>query len=292
MNLRVTPRVVLALLLGFFAIAVPPHRAMAKDTEVPSELTGIDIEDRRGAVIPREVTLRDQDTHPVLVGDYFDGKRPVVLVLAYFDCPMLCSMVINGVLEAMKELRWTAGAEYRVLVVSFDPRDTSAAALAKQKNYAASYGRPLAARAFDFDVGDKAEVRRLASAVGFNYRWDEDSKQFAHAAGAFVITPDGRLSRTLFGLNFPDLKLALLEASEGRIGTTIERALLFCYHYDPNAKGYVLATTRIVRASGLITMLALGTWLFGFWRGERRRKARPTPVDLPPPRTKPEAQHS
>lgn len=261
-----------ALALGLLAL-VCPRAAAAKDTNVPAELEGIDIEDRHGAELPRTIALRDQSGRAVTTGDYLDGTRPVLLVLAYYDCPMLCTLVINGALSEMKKLPWTAGNEYRVVVVSFDPRDTTESARKKRLNYLDAYGRPVAEKGWDFLVGDETEVKALAAAAGFHYRWDEGQKQFAHAAGAFVYTPDGRLSRTLYGITFPGLKLALLEASEGKIGTVVDRVLLFCFHYDPLARGYVVATTRLVRASGALTLAALAFWLLRFWRRERKATA-------------------
>jgi protein SCO1 len=266
-------RLLFAALVLALAALVCPRAASAKDTNVPAELDGIDIEDRHGAELPRDIALRDQDGHAITTGDYLDGKRPVLLVLAYYDCPMLCTLVINGALEEMKKLPWAAGKEYRVVVVSFDPRDTTESARKKRLNYLDAYGRPVAEKGWDFLVGDEVQVKALAAAAGFHYRWDEGQKQFAHAAGAFVYTPDGRLSRTLYGITFPSLKLALLEASEGKIGTVVDRVLLFCFHYDPLARGYVIATTRLVRASGALTLAALALWLLRFWRRERKATA-------------------
>lgn len=273
-------RLFLAALTLAVAVLAPARPASAKDTAIPAELQGIDIEDRQGAPLPRDIALRDQSGRAVTIRDYLDGKRPVVLVLAYYECPMLCTLVITGALDEMKKLKWTAGDEYRVVVVSFDPRDTIESAAKKRMNYLDAYGRPVAEKGFDFLVGDETQVKALASAAGFHYRWDEDTKQFAHAAGAFIYTPDGRLSRTLYGITFPGLKLALLEASEGKIGTVVDRVLLFCFHYDPLARGYVLATTRLVRASGVVTLAVLALWLLRFWRRERK----PLPA--------PEAEHS
>jgi protein SCO1/2 len=194
-------------------------------------------------------------------------------VLGYFECPMLCSLVLNGVLQAMKESAWTAGEEYRALVVSFDPRDTPEAARKKRANYIEAYGKPVTGDGFDFLVGDEASVRALADAVGFHYRWDDTTKQYAHAAGAFVFTPDGRLSRTLYGISFPqkNFGLALREAGSGQVGSAWDRVLLFCFHYDPNARGYVLATRRLMMASGVVTVVLIGLWLIRFWRTERAR---------------------
>ena len=263
-------RLLLAAVTLALAALISACPASAKDTTVPAELQGIEIEDRQGTLLPRDTALRDQSGRAVTMGDYLDGKRPVVLVLAYYECPMLCTLVITGALAEMKKLKWTAGDEYRVVVVSFDPRDTSEGAAKKRMNYLDAYGRPVAEKGFDFLVGDEAQVRALAAAAGFHYRWDEGTKQFAHAAGSFVYTPDGRLSRTLYGITYPGLKLALLEASEGKIGTVVDRVLLFCFHYDPLARGYVLATTRLVRASGVLTLAVLALWLLRLWRRERR----------------------
>jgi protein SCO1 len=254
-------------------LALPATSALAADTAVPPELAGVGIEERPGAQLPLDLRLHDPSGQEVALSRYVAGDKPVVLLLAYFECPMLCSLVLNGVLQGMKDVDWSAGKEYRVLVVSFDPRDTPEAARAKRANYLEAYGRPLSGDGFDFLVGDAASVRKLADTVGFGYRWDEDSKQFAHAAGAFVFTPDGRLSRTLYGISFPqkNFSLALREAGRGVVGTAWDQVLLFCFHYDPTARGYVLATTRLMKASGVVTLAFLGLWLAVFWRAERSR---------------------
>ncbi|HSN97182.1 MAG TPA: SCO family protein [Candidatus Nanopelagicales bacterium] len=256
--------------------ASPMSRGMdAKpvDSTLPKELEGIGIEERPGAELPRDVRLRDQDGREVSIADYLGYGKPVVLVLAYYQCPMLCSMVLNGVVKAMKETPWTAGKEYRVVVVSFDPRDQADVAQKKRAAYLTVYDREVGERGFDFLVGDEASVRRLADAVGFGYRWDAETEQYAHAAGAFVATSDGRLSRTLYGISFPEstLRLALVEASQGAIGTTLDRAILFCFHYDPSAGGYVVATWRLMRAGSALTALLLGVLLLRFFRSERAR---------------------
>ncbi|KYF62313.1 hypothetical protein BE11_17680 [Sorangium cellulosum] len=263
----------LALLALVVATVTPARSARAADTTIPTELVGVDIEERPGAMLPREIRLRDQSGQEVELGRYASGDKPLVLVLGYYECPMLCSLVLNGVLQAMKETDWSAGTEYRTLVVSFDPRDTPDVARKKRANYIEAYGRPVTGDGFDFLVGDEASVRALANAVGFGYRWDETTKQYAHAAGAFVFTPDGRLSRTLYGISFPqkNFSLALREAGSGKVGSAWDRVLLFCFHYDPNARGYVLATKRLMKASGAVTVVLIGLWLIRFWRTERSR---------------------
>jgi protein SCO1 len=265
---------IFALLASLLLLVGSPTRsALAKDTEIPQELAGIDIVEKPGAQLPRALRLRDQSGQEIELGKYLAGDKPLVLVLGYFECPMLCSLVLNGVLKAMKEIDWTAGKEYRALIVSFDPRDTSEAAQKKRANYLDAYGRPVARDGFDFLVGDAAAVRTLADTVGFHYRWDEQTQQYAHAAGAFVLTPEGRLSRTLYGISFPErnFDLALREAGSGVVGSAWDRVLLFCFHYDPNARGYVLAATRLMRVAGAATVVLLGFFLARFWRTERDR---------------------
>jgi protein SCO1/2 len=271
---------------GRRALAAPaaPIGGTPADAPIPAELRDIGIDDHAGQEVPRDIELTDQDGQRVRLGDYFDGKHPVVLALAYYECPMLCSMVLKGILDSMKEMRWTAGEEYRVVVVSFDGRDTPARAAQKRQNHVDAYHREVKGRGWDFLVGDAASVKQVAGAVGFHYRWDEREKQFAHAAGAFVLTPGGRISRTLYGMSFPGLRLALLEAAEGKVGTVSEKFLLFCFHYDPAARGYVLATVRLMMAGGALTVLLLAAFLLRFWRAEKRRpEGGERGVDLPIP---------
>jgi len=267
---------VAAALTAAVVTLAPVSRALAGDPALPKELVGVDIEERPGALLPADVKLRDQEGRDVTLGSYLDGEHPVILVLAYYECPMLCSMVVNGLMLGMKGLAWTAGKEYRVVVVSFDPRDTPETARKKRASYLGAYGRPVPERGWEFLVGEEAEVRRVADAVGFRYRWEEETKQYAHAAGAFVFTPDGKLSRTLYGLNYSakDLELSLLEASQGKLATAWGRVLLFCFHYDPAENKYVLATRRLMKAGGAFTVLGIGGMLLGFWRRERRRASK------------------
>jgi protein SCO1/2 len=248
-------------------------RSTQADPSLPGALEGIGIEDRVGATLPRDVKLRNQEGHDVVLGDYLEGDRPLVVVLAYYECPMLCSMVINGLLDGMKAIEQTAGKDYRVLVVSFDPRDTVETAAKKREAYVRAYGRPIDPRGWDFMVGEPREVQRLADSLGFSFRWDDKTQQYAHAAAAFVVTPDARLSRTLYGVSFPskNLNLAVREASLGHLGSAVDRVLLFCFHYDPLAGSYVLATRRLMTAGGALTLTVLSLWLFGMWRADKRR---------------------
>jgi protein SCO1/2 len=270
MSFRPLAAVVVALaLLGVSS----PARAQAR-TETPAELDGIGIDDRRGAQIPGDVTLRDQEGREVRLSHYLDGSRPTVLVLAYYQCPMLCTLVLNQLKTGLQAVAWSPGDEFRVLTVSIDPRDKPEDAKAKRASYVKAYGRTIHEGGWDFLVGDEAEVRRLADAVGFHYRWDESTQQYAHAAGAFVLTPQGRLSQTLYGLTFDPrtLRLALTEASAGKLGSALDRVLLFCFHYDAAKQGYVVARARIAMITGcLLSLLALASWLARMWRSEASR---------------------
>lgn len=266
-----------ACVLVLAGMCFVPARASAGEPQLPKELEGIDIDEKFGAVLPTDVRLRDQEGRDVRLGDYIDGEHPVIIALAYYECPMLCTLVLNGLVDGMKGLEWAAGKEYRVVVVSFDSRDTPELARKKRDAYVGAYGRPVGARGWDFLVGAEPEVRRLADALGFRFRWNEETKQYAHAAGSFVITPDGKLSRTLYGISFPakDLKLALLEAGEGKLGSAWSRVLLFCFHYDSSESRYVLATRRLMKAGGAVTVLGLAGFLARYWSRERRRSSKP-----------------
>lgn len=263
-------RRLLALLVIAAALFARPARA---DTTVPKQLQGAEIDDHTGQTVPRDIKLRDQNGREVTLGDYLADGKPLVVQLAYFECPMLCSLVINGLVQGMKAIPQVPGKDFRVLVVSFDPRDHLDVAKQKRDAYVGSYGKPVEGNGFDFALGDPAEVKRLADALGFHYRWDADAKEFAHAAGLFVLSPDGRISRTLYGMTFPpkDLNLSLREAALGK--TTIsDRLLLFCFHYDANAGKYTLAVVRLMKASGVVTLSLLSFWLVTLWRRDRRRR--------------------
>lgn len=264
-------RVIFGLLVLCGALVAPLAHA---DTKLPRAFEGMEIEDRVGNSIPLDVKLRDQDGRDVTLGDYLKEGAPVIVQLAYYDCPMLCSLVVNGLVDAMKLIKQEVGKDYRVLVVSFDPRDTTEIATKKRNNYLRSFGRDVGGeRGWDFTIGEESEVKRLSDSLGFRYRWDEKTEQYVHAAAAFIITPDGRLSRTLYGIQFPagNLNLALREASLGHLASTVDRVLLFCFHYDPQAGSYVLAGQRLMKAAGFVTVAVLALFLLRMWLRDRRR---------------------
>ena len=241
---------------------------------LPAGVRGAGIEPELGRQLPADVQLADQEGRAVRFGDYLADGKPTVLVFAYYACPMLCTLVLNGALQAVKALPWAVGDTFRVVTVSFDPNDTPAVAAEKRANYLKELGRPVPAKGWDFLTGTESEVRRLADAAGFHYRWDEASNQYAHAAGLFVLTPSGILSRALLGVRFDtaDLRMALSEASGGKIGSLTERILLFCFHYEPKAGKYVMAAKQAMRLGGVAVVFMLGALVAVLRRGESRRR--------------------
>jgi protein SCO1/2 len=259
---------------GVTLIAVHPPK---REVKFEDKTRGVDIVDKPGARPSKDLPLVDHEGKAVRLGDYFDGTQPTILVLAYYECPMLCSLVLNGVLEGIKPLGFHIGQDYRVVTVSFDPKDTPAGAAAKRKVYVEAYERPVPPRGWDFLTGDPAVVKSLADSVGFTYKWDPDRKEFAHAAGVFVMSPDGALTRTLYGIKYHEdqVRLALTDASAGRLGSTWDRLILFCYHWDPTANSYALAARRVMQIGGGIMVLVLAGLLGLFWSHERRRPPPP-----------------
>ena len=240
---------------------------------LPQELEGIEIQDHSGKIVPADVALVDESGNPVHLGDFLGHGRPVAVQLAYFQCPMLCTLVLNAFVSGAKPLSWVPGKDYDVVTVSFDPRDTPQLAAEKKATYVASLAKPGSETGWHFLTGTESEVRRLADALGFKYRWVPDRKEFAHAAGMFVLTPEWKISRTLYGIDFPakDLRLSLLEAGEGKLGSPFDKVLLYCFQYDSKAHKYVMVAMNVMKVGGLFTMLALGGFLAVLWSRERHR---------------------
>jgi protein SCO1/2 len=259
------------LLVGLAALFMLNGVAQA-DSSLPPELRGIEIEDRLGQSVPLDTPFVDQTGAAVKLSSYFQSGRPVILVLNYYGCPTLCSMVLNAVVDGLRPLELSFGKDFEVVTLSIDPKEKPALASSKRAAYLLSLGRPLDATSWPFLTGTEAAVSAVAQAVGFHYRYDEATKQYAHAAGIFVLTPEGRLSRTLYGMVFParDLRLALVEASKGQIGNPIDRLLLLCYHYDPQIRRYGLTPMGVMRIGGGLTVLFLGMFLLSARRRARR----------------------
>jgi protein SCO1 len=266
-------------------ISGAPTAGFKRDPEmpaaaIPAPLREIGFDQNLDGSVPLDVWFVDETGRSVRFGDYF-GARPVVLVFAYYDCPMLCTQVINGLSSALGILTLDPGKDFEIVVVSFDPRDTPAHAAAKKAVYLERYRRPGADRSWHFLTGSQASIDAVTKAAGFRYVWDEPTKQFAHPTGAMVLTKEGRLARYLFGIEYGarDLRFAIVEASAGRVGTPVDSLLLYCYHYDPATGRYGFIVMRAVRIAGAATVLALGLFIGLMVREERRgRSASPRPT--------------
>lgn len=264
---------VACLALALWAMHVPAH---AQGNERPTILRDIGFDQKLGDRIPLDTAFRDETGKPVRLADYFGGK-PVVMNLVYFDCPMLCIVTLSGMASALKELSWDAGNEFEVVTISFDPKEGPEQAAAKKKQFMERYKRPAAEKGWHFLTGDLSAIHRLTKAVGFRYVWDQASQQFAHPAGTIVLTPDGRIARYLFGVEYAprDLRLALVEAGGGTIGTPIDAVFLACYRYDPTTGRYSAAIMRILRFFGVLTVLAIAAFVFFHLRREHARGPEP-----------------
>ncbi len=224
-------------------------RPEVKGTEI-GLLRKVSFGQNLDAQLPLETTLRDESGRTVKLGEYF-GKKPVVLLFVYLECPMLCTLELNGLIRNLRALSMTAGNEFDIVTISIDPTETPALAAAKKKGYVARYGRPGAERGWHFLTGDEPAIKRLTDTVGFHYVYDPNSKQYAHPAGLVVTTPQGRLARYIYGVDFPanNLRWSLIDASQGKIGTPVDKVLLMCFHYDPSTGRYNFVVMSAVRFS-------------------------------------------
>jgi protein SCO1/2 len=244
-------------------------------------LEGIGIEERLDAALPLDLELADESGNRVALGQYFRDGIPVILNLVYFNCPMLCNVHLDGFVTSLSNLDWTPGREFEIVTVSIDPRDDPAGALAKRKHFLAQLGTKGEDANWHFLTGAEANVRRLAEAVGFRYRYDDTKGEYVHSAGLFIATPEGRLSRTLYGVAFDaqTLRLSLVEASRGKIGSPLDQVILFCFAYDHTAGRYGPAAVKIVRAGAALTAVLLGAFLMTSWKRDIRRR-RPVSMEV------------
>jgi protein SCO1/2 len=252
------------------APGVQPDPAMPAN-QVPAALSKVSFEQRLNEQLPLDLQFKDESGRTVKLGEYF-GRKPIVLTFVYYECPMLCTQVLNGLESALRVINESIGQEFDVITVSFDPKETSVLASGKKKAYLERYKRPSAEQGWHFLTGDQASIDALTKAAGFNYSWDEASHQFAHASGIVVATPAGKVSRYFFGIDYSprDVKFALIESSNEKIGTLADRLLLYCYHYDPAKGNYGLMAMRTVRVGGVITLVALFGFVFVSIRRDHR----------------------
>lgn len=278
-----TFRAVLLVVTGLLATCLARTASGQRAEPLPPALTGVGITEHLNEPIPLDLQFTDEDGRRVTLADYFDGEHPVILTLNYYRCPMLCTLQLNGLIDGLNRLAWIPGQQFEIVTVSFDPAEKPALAKLKKQNYMGSYGRPEAARGWHFLTGDEANIKTLTDTLGFSYRWDEGSKQWLHAAAVYVCTPTGRTSRYLYGVMYEpqDLRLALVEAGQGKIGSALDQIILFCFHYDAEAGRYAPAAWNIMRATGVLTVIVLGTILTLLWIRDSRRSKRSLPEPDP-----------
>jgi protein SCO1/2 len=233
----------------------------------PPRLENVGIEQRLDAQVPPDLIFRDDAGKTVKLGDYF-GHKPLILNLVYYNCTMLCGEALAGLASAMRLVKFDVGNEFDVVTVSFDPRETPEMAAAKKVDYVKRYGRANAAAGWHFLTGQPDSINALTKVVGFQYQYDPKSNQYAHATAIMVLTPQGRISRYFYGVDFPpkDLRMGLVEASQGKIGNAVDAVLLYCYHYDPETGKYGAMVANILRLAAAATILIMGGFLFILWR--------------------------
>ena len=245
------------------------------DESRPPALQGVGIEQRLNEQLPLDLSFRDEDGKNVKLGDYF-VEKPVILAPVYYECPMLCTLTLNGLVRAMRGMSLNDGKDYTVVTVSINPRETPALAAAKKKEYLAHYARAGGDVGWHFLTGNQSSIQQLTRAVGFHYNYDAASGQYAHAAGLIVLTPHGTIARYFYGVEYSprDMRLALVEASANKVGSPVDAILLFCFHYDPLTGKYGLVIARVLQLAGAGTVLALGTFMGVMLRRERLQRAR------------------
>ena len=236
----------------------------------PAALRNVAIEQKMGVQVPLDLPFADEAGHAVTLRQY--STKPVILALVYYQCPSLCNMVLNGIVRSARSLKMTAGDEFDVVAVSFDPHETPEMAAAKKAAYMKEYERPGSQRGWHFLTGPEASSRTLADAVGFHYAYDALTNQYAHASGIIILTPEGRTTQYFYGIEYParDVRLALVEASHNRIGSAIDQVMLYCYHWDPARGKYGMVIQNVLRIAGLLTLFSLLTFMLIMFRRDFR----------------------
>ncbi len=277
----------LPLLLAGAALAQPgqllgppqPTRTMQDfnlKPALPGALLGVGIDQKLDQQVSLDLMFKDEGGRAVPLSTYFKPGKPVILALVYYRCPMLCTQILNGLAGSLKAISLNPGKDFEVVAVSFDPKDTPETAASKKQTYMHRYGRPNTANGWHLLTGDEANIKALTDTVGFHYKYDAATDQFAHASGIMILTPEGRLSRYFYGVEYQpgDVRLGLVEASQNKIGSTVDQILLFCYHYDPATGKYGAAAMNLVRFAGASFTLVCGVFLFIFLRRDIRNDRR------------------
>lgn len=269
------------VILAVSALPAMAQMADPSSDRLPPQLGDVAIEQRLGEPVPLQLPFRDETGKTVLLGDFFHPGKPVILSLVYFNCSMLCSQVLAEMAHTMNRLKFDAGKQFEVVTVSFDPRETPPMAAAAKAKYLGMYGRPGTEYGWRFLTGDQSSITALSDAVGFHYRWDPRTKQFAHATGIILLTPEARIAQYYYGARYfaSDLRLGLIQASHNRIGTLADQIVLYCYHYDPRTGRYGAIVFRVIQISGGFTLLIMVSLVaFLVWMDPARPRRRFSPA--------------
>ncbi len=262
--------ILIAVLLGVGL--AEPIRAQ-QSGQMRREFEGVSIDEKLGDTVPLDVTFRNEQGEPVTLGQYFDGDRPVMLTLNYYDCPMLCPMMLDQYTRTLRGIDWVPGKEFEAVTVSFDPDETPAMARRQKKSYVEALNKPGAGAGWHFLTGNKASIKALTDAVGFNYKKVEGKDEYAHPTAVIFLSGHGKVTRYIYGMEIPssDTRQALVEASNGTVGNVMDQIRLYCYQFDPNANSYTADAFAIMRIGGVLATILMGGLLFFFWRRERSK---------------------
>lgn len=263
------------LLFSFISFAAPKESGIPA-TEQPRELKDVGITEQLGQSLDLSLLVKNEKGETVPLATFFDGKKPVLFSLIYFNCPGLCNFHLNGVTDALKKLEWNAGENFDVVALSFDSKETAEVALKKKENYLKVYSRIGTENGWHFLTADAETVKKITEKVGFQYKWDEQAKEWAHASAAIVMTPNGKITRYLHGILFEprDLKLAMIDAVDGKVATIKEKLVWYCYKYDPHTSKYALAATQVMKLGGGAFVLLMAAVLVPFWLRSRKEQAK------------------
>jgi protein SCO1/2 len=265
-------------IICLFSLAAYSRNGLSPDSgslnEIPKQVEGIGIDENLGASVNLDMKLQDELGHSVKLQDYVKDGKPLVLSLAYYSCANLCNFHLNGLVSMFKKLDPSVMDDFHFVVVSIDARETPVIAQAKKETYLHTYGRVTGTSGWHFLVADQPVITELAKSVGFKYRWDEGQKEWAHASAAYVVTPQGQISRYLYGIDFDPktVRLSIVEASNGKVGTLVDKLILYCFHFDPIANKYTLFAMKAMRAGGALAVIIMAAFLLPFWIRHRREK--------------------
>ena len=253
---------------------VPQSEQIDSKDPLPRRLAGVDVKEHLASPVPMDLGFSDETGQPVTLKDYFDGSVPVILTMNYSNCPMLCSLQLTALVEGLKKVDWSAGKEFRMVTVSYDPTETAELAQRTKSRYLAQYARPGSENGWHFLHGSESNVKAMAKALGISYSYNEARKEYAHPATVIFATPSGKIDRYLYGLDYPEktLHLSLVESSEGKIGTTVDQLILFCFHYDANEGRYAPVARNVMRVGAGATVFLLAGFLTVLWKREKKRE--------------------